>query len=491
MRRCQTAVLAGLLLAPLSAQDLPRVLLIGDSISGGYRKPVVDLLEGKAEVHRQKGNAGPSSRGVEKLEQWLKTGGSDRWDVIHFNHGLHDLAWRKASGRGLDKKNGKRWASLAEYRQNLETITQRLLKTRAELIFATTTPVPEGEPGRVPGDDDKFNAVAREVMHKYGVTINDLHGLVAPRMAELATRPGNVHFKREGSQILAEQVVACIEGALRQRQAHKPKKGQARPRFKPSKKVVYKKIGDVTLHMHVFEPLLHKPGDRRPAALFFFGGGWNGGSPSQFYPHCEYLASRGMVAMAAEYRVRSRHKTSPYECVADGKSALAWLRQNADRLGVDTDKIAIGGGSAGGHVAAAVVCSPSFADAETQAVCKAQALLLFNPVYDNGPEGYGHKRVQARWKEISPMHNIRRGMPPAIVFLGSKDRLIPVATAERFKAAMEAVGSRSELEVYEGAGHGFFNHGRGDGSAYKDTVRKMDRFLASLMFIEGQPTLRP
>ncbi len=254
---------------------------------------------------------------------------------------------------------------------------------------------------------------------------------------------------------------------------------------------VYKQIGDVTLNIYIYTPTDHKPSDARPAVVFFFGGGWNGGSPSQFRPHAEYLASRGMVAMAADYRVNSRHKTSPFECVKDGKSAVRWIRANAKRLGIDPNRIAAGGGSAGGHVAAATGTVPGLEeDGEDKSVSsRPNALVLFNPVYDNGPDGYGYSRVKDRYQEISPMHNLRPGTPPTIVFLGTKDSLIPVATAEAYKAKMEKVGSRSELMLYEGQPHGFFNAGRGDGKYFTQTVQAMDEFLESLGYLEGKPTI--
>ncbi|MDB4796380.1 alpha/beta hydrolase fold domain-containing protein, partial [Akkermansiaceae bacterium] len=112
-------------------------------------------------------------------------------------------------------------------------------------------------------------------------------------------------------------------------------------------------MGDVELKLHVFNPEGHKASDSRPAIVFFFGGGWNGGSPKQFYPHSEHLASLGMVAISAEYRVKSRNKTTPMECVKDGNSAIRWVRSHAKELGINPDMIAAGGGSAGGHVAAA------------------------------------------------------------------------------------------------------------------------------------------
>lgn len=248
---------------------------------------------------------------------------------------------------------------------------------------------------------------------------------------------------------------------------------------KPKRQVVYKTVGDVKLRLHVFEPKDHRSSDRRGAILFFFGGGWISGNPSQFYPHCEYLAKRGMVAMSAEYRVRSKHKTTPFECVADGKSAVRFVRRHAKELGIDPRRIAAGGGSAGGHVAAAVATVPGLDDKkdDPRVSCRPAALVLFNPVYDNGPQGWGHSRVKDRFREISPMHNISKTMPPAIVFLGTKDKLIPVRSAEQFRDRMRAAGVRSELMLFPGKSHGFFNHRGGKNVDYTTTVQAMEKFL--------------
>ncbi|MDX1564009.1 MAG: alpha/beta hydrolase [Phycisphaeraceae bacterium] len=261
--------------------------------------------------------------------------------------------------------------------------------------------------------------------------------------------------------------------------------------FEGASEHVYKKIGNVSLKMWVFSPEGHQSTDKKPAAVFFFGGGWNGGTPAQFEPHARYLASRGMVAAVADYRVKSRQGTTPFECVKDGKSAVRYLRKNTAKLGIDPNRIAAGGGSAGGHVAAATGTVPGLEEAgEDQKVSsKPDALLLFNPVYDNGPDGYGHVRVKGRWKQISPMHNITRGAPPTIVFLGSKDKLIPVKTAVEYKKRMEAVGARCDNHIYEGQGHGFFNKSKSGGLYYRKTVFEMDKFLASLGWLQGDPTI--
>ena len=250
--------------------------------------------------------------------------------------------------------------------------------------------------------------------------------------------------------------------------------------------VVYKTIGETTLFLHIFNPKDHQPSDERPAVVFFFGGGWNGGTPTQFEHHSRHLASRGMVAMVADYRVKSRQGTTPKECVMDGKSAIRWVRENADKLGVDPNRIAAGGGSAGGHVAAAAGTVEGMEQPGENIRVSSQpnALLLFNPVYDNSPSGYGHSRVKDVYPQISPMHNIKKDTPPTIVFLGTKDSLIPVATAKEYKQRMEAVGRRCDLHLYEGQPHGFFNYGKQ--KYYLDTVDKMDTFLVSLNYIKAK-----
>ncbi|MFU8781354.1 MAG: alpha/beta hydrolase [Kiritimatiellia bacterium] len=253
--------------------------------------------------------------------------------------------------------------------------------------------------------------------------------------------------------------------------------------FKPDKSLVYKTVGEVQLKLHVFNPEGHKASDKRPAMVFFFGGGWVGGSPSQFYPHCEHLASRGMVAIAAEYRTRSQHQTTPIECVKDGKSAIRWVRQHAGELGVDPAKVLAGGGSAGGHVAAATGTTNAFDEAgEDLTICAVPAaLVLFNPVFDNGPGGYGHDRVQEYWQSISPMHNISVSTPPTVVFFGTRDKHVPVETANTYKRLMEEKGRRCDLHIYDGQPHGFFNYANTE--YYQKTVTEMDRFLESLGFL--------
>ena len=258
--------------------------------------------------------------------------------------------------------------------------------------------------------------------------------------------------------------------------------------FTPDESIVYKTVGETELKLHVFNPKRQKSSTQRPAIVFFFGGGWNSGSASQFYPHCDFLASRGMVAMSAEYRVKSRDGVSPRECVQDGKSAIRWVRQHAAELGVDASRIAAGGGSAGGHVAAATGTTKGFEDEDEDLSISSMpnALVLFNPVYDNGPAGYGHSRVRDYWQEFSPLHNIHKNTPPTIVFLGTKDKLIPVTTAEQYQQRMVDQGLRCDLHLYAGKGHGFFNFKHAE--EYQATVAEMGLFLESLGYLERTRT---
>lgn len=252
---------------------------------------------------------------------------------------------------------------------------------------------------------------------------------------------------------------------------------------------VYKKAGDRELKLFIEKPADWKASDQRPALVFFFGGGWVGGSPTQFQGQSEYLATRGLVGIRVEYRVIEKgDQGPPIVCTQDAKSAMRWVRSHAGELGVDPKRIGAGGGSAGGHLAAFVGMVEGQDDPqdERNVSAKANALVLFNPVFDNGPEGgWGNARVGDRVKEFSPAHNISADDPPAMVFLGREDKLIPVATVERFQAKMKAVGVRCDAFFYDQQGHGFFNK-----EPFKtETLIEVDKFLASLGWLVGAPTL--
>ena len=256
---------------------------------------------------------------------------------------------------------------------------------------------------------------------------------------------------------------------------------QAAPTFRPDRTVVYKAVEGDDLALHVFLPRGWKRGDRRPAIVFFFGGGWVGGTPAQFYPHSRYFALRGMVAISAQYRTRNSHGSDPFACIADGKSAIRWVRAHADEFGIAPDRIVAGGGSAGGHVAAstALLLGLNEPGEDASISSRPQALVLFNPVIDTTEKGYGAEKLGARQIEASPVHHVRSGLPPTIVFHGTADTTVPFENVERFCALMAKAGNRCTLVPYEGMAHGFFNRAR-DLDAYLDTTARADSFLRAL-----------
>jgi len=193
--------------------NLPRVLIIGDSISIGYTLPTREFLRGKANLHRIPINGGPTTRGLANIDAWL---GKSKWDLIHFNWGLHDLKYMGPNGENLfpKEKGGKPQVPIDAYEKNLDKLVTRLKKTGAKLIWRNTTPVPPGSKGRYVGDSVKYNAAATRVMKKHGVPTHDLFTMSKKRMKEIM-RPANVHYTPEGSKVLGRDVARVITEALK------------------------------------------------------------------------------------------------------------------------------------------------------------------------------------------------------------------------------------------------------------------------------------
>lgn len=252
---------------------------------------------------------------------------------------------------------------------------------------------------------------------------------------------------------------------------------------------LYKQVEGRDLRLLVIKPPDWKATDQRPALVLFHGGGWTGGTPTQFNDQATYLAQRGLVCVQVEYRLVKDIPGPPTNCVRDAKSAMRWVRSHAAELGVDFNRIGAGGGSAGGHLAAFVGMVEGNDDPKDDVKIspKADALVLFNPVFDNGPDGgWGMQRVGDRFKEFSPAHNITADDPPAIVFLGRNDPLNGVPVVERFQSNMKKAGVRCETRFYDGQAHGFFN-----GEPWKTvTLIETDKFLTSLGWLKGAPTLK-
>jgi acetyl esterase/lipase len=290
--------------------------------------------------------------------------------------------------------------------------------------------------------------------------------------------------------LLAAALVVLISPVQAQKPAYPPELPDARTE-------IYRSVDGVDLKAWIFEPAGHRTDDMRPAIVFYFGGGWNGGTPGQFGPQAVHLAERGMVAIVVDYRVKSRQGTLASVAVSDAKAAIRWVRAHASRLGVDPKRIAASGGSAGGHLAAATATLPGqeAMGAAAHVSAAPNAMVLYNPVLitasipgqsDEAAEKLENLRARlgAEPESMSPYHHVRPALPPTLIFHGEDDKTVPYQHAELFTAAMIAAGNRCELVGYPNQGHGFFNAHRSDNSAFRDTLRRMDDFLVSLGWLD-------
>lgn len=302
-------------------------------------------------------------------------------------------------------------------------------------------------------------------------------------------RPPPFHTSLPVLYLCAVCIFPDILPAAGKRAASKP----AQPRLTEvavvAREVEFKTTPQGALKLHLFLPPGSGPADRRPAMLFFFGGGWKNGSFTQFVPQAEYFAGRGLVCACADYRISSIHKTTPDLCVEDAKSAVRWLRTHAAELGIDPGRIIASGGSAGGHLAAATWLVPGFdAPEDDRSVsCKPDALVLFNPAL-NLTNIDGREIPDARGKniarEISPTLFLSKEAPPAILFFGTADKL--AAHGREYVTRAATLGVRAELWTAADMPHGFFNR-----SPWTEvTAKKADEFLASLGLLSGAPAIK-
>jgi acetyl esterase len=266
----------------------------------------------------------------------------------------------------------------------------------------------------------------------------------------------------------------------------------------PQRTFTFKQTPQGPLEITVDYPADWKPIDARPAIVFFFGGGWTKGSVEEFSRQAAYFATRGMVAIRADYRIASKHHTEPDAAVEDGRTALSWVRSHANELGLDPNRIVAAGGSSGGHLAACTaqcpVDVPAFEDSTVS--LRPNALILFNPALDYGglvqlPAPFSEvfqafpKLMQdtALQHRISPVLHVEHGDPPTLLLFGTDDPLL--GPARLYADKLKTAGVRVEIFTADGVGHGFFNNS----PWYERTLYRADKFLASLGYIKGPPTI--
>lgn len=245
--------------------------------------------------------------------------------------------------------------------------------------------------------------------------------------------------------------------------------------------IVYKKVQDRELQLHIFNPEGWKSEDKRSCYITIHGGGWTGGEPKRMFPFADHYAKLGLVAISVQYRLFNAKKqdTTVFDCVKDVRSAVRYVRSHAAALGINPDKIIVSGGSAGGHLAIATAMFDKVNEAsdDTSVSSIPNALILLFPVIDTSKEGYGNAKIGERWQELSPAHNVRPGLPPTLTFHGTGDTVCPFVGAKIFHEAMLKAGNRSELDVNEGGAHGYLMRTQ---ELYEDCLKKSDAFLNSL-----------
>jgi acetyl esterase len=260
---------------------------------------------------------------------------------------------------------------------------------------------------------------------------------------------------------------------------------------------VYKTVRFTKLKLYIFQPSVRNDTGKLAAIVFFHGGAWSGGHAWQFIPQCKYLAERGMVAISAEYRVRKRQGVTPFECVSDAKSAIRYVRAHAGEFGIDENRIAAGGGSAGGHMAACTALIKDFDEKNEDLGISSvpNALVLFNPVLDvpeivNNLPKKTIKALEGRETEISPIHHLSVDAPPTIIFHGTADNVVPFQQATLFCEAMKKFGDNCEVVPFEGLSHGFFNYYKGENPAFFSTMENTEKFLISIGYLKEQPRIK-
>lgn len=231
--------------------------------------------------------------------------------------------------------------------------------------------------------------------------------------------------------------------------------------------------------------------------LFFFGGGWNSGSPTHFVKYCERLSERGMVGIVADYRVKSRQGVQAKTCVEDALDALRYITKNATTLGIDPIRIGVGGGSAGGHLAASLGTIHASDPAAPKVMALFNPATVLAPIADNfsdapirelekmnalyqAKEEHLRTRIGLEPVELSPFHHVSSNSPPTIIFHGTNDKAVPYDSAKLFASQLRKNGVFVDLMTYDGAGHGFFNRE----PYFSQTAEELEAFLLNLGWLE-------
>lgn len=267
--------------------------------------------------------------------------------------------------------------------------------------------------------------------------------------------------------------------------------GQEEPPATDAVAHVFARPGGVELRVHVFSPERMKAGPPRAAIVLFHGGGWVMGEPAWAFGRARHFAERGMVGVAAQYRLSDQNGITPLDAMDDARAAIRWVRSHAGDLGIDPKRIAAYGWSAGAHLAA---CTAIFSGVPADAAvsCVPDALVLVSPAVSVGSDAWFRRLLGSKSepRDLSPDEHVRPGLPPTVVVQGRQDTVTPLRGVQLFSDRMNAAGNRCELHVFEGAGHLFTPVGtpddgfpRPDPGIQTAAFSKLDAFLISLGYM--------
>jgi len=269
-----------------------------------------------------------------------------------------------------------------------------------------------------------------------------------------------------------------------------PPIGEARERelLKDAHSFIYFTSPHGALPAHFFFPHEHNPlTARAPAIVFFHGGLWDSSMPTQFIPHCHHFAARGAVTLAVEYRVRSKHQTSPLEALEDAAMVMIFLKKNAPILGLDPDRIVFAGAGSGAYLALACATLPEIGAASGDHF-RPCALFLFSAIVNTTRKGIGADRFPSEQeaRRYSPSEHVRKGLPPLLAFHARDDRVVPFEHVAKFTKKYARKKNRCELLDFQNAGHTFFNYNSHERN-YEITIRAADYFLVNLGLLDPDP----
>lgn len=248
--------------------------------------------------------------------------------------------------------------------------------------------------------------------------------------------------------------------------------------MKPDQLMIYKTVDGIALRLHIFRPVHWTPSDKRAAFVVFHGGGWIKGAPWEYYPFARMAARSGRIGICVEYRLvdTAKRLSPPVNCIKDGRSSIRFIRTHATSLGIDPDKIIAAGISAGGQIALSTALLDEFNESQDDlsVSCKPNAVVLYSPVVDCSPQGFGNNICGEDWQKFSPLYQVRAGMPPCLIFHGTGDTITPYAGVLEFGKKTVALGNTCDLIITPNAQHTWFRHNI---SAFDEIMAQTFTFL--------------